>query len=1393
MQVAAVGAASNGTVSNNTTDVSYQPNADYCGPDSFTYTLNGGSTATVNVTVNCVDDAPVAVNDNATLTEDDPATIIDVLANDTDIDSGPMQVVSVGTASNGSVTNNTTDVSYQPDADFCGNDSFTYTLNGGSTATVNVTVNCVDDAPVAVNDNATLTEDDPATIIDVLANDTDIDSGPMQVASVGSASNGSVTNNTADVSYQPDADFCGSDSFTYTLNGGSTATVNVTVNCVDDAPVAVNDNATLTEDDPATVIDVLANDTDIDGGPMQVASVSAASSGTVINNTTDVSYQPNVNFCGSDSFTYTLNGGSTATVNVTVNCVDDAPIAVNDNTTLTEDDPATIVDVLANDTDIDGGSMQVASVGTAANGTVVNNTTDVSYQPDADFCGSDSFTYTLNGGSTATVNVTVTCVDDAPVAVNDNATVTEDDPATIIDVLANDTDVDGGLMQVASVGAAANGTVVNNTTDVSYQPDADYCGSDSFTYTLNGGSTATVNVTVNCVDDNPVAVNDNATLTEDDPATIIDVLANDTDIDGGPMQVASVSAASNGTVINNTTDVSYQPDADFCGNDSFTYTLNGGSTATVNVAVNCVDDAPVAINDSATFNEDDPATTIDILANDTDIDGGPMQVASVSAASNGTVTNNTTDVSYQPDVDFCGGDSFTYTLNGGSTATVNVTVNCVDDAPVAINDSATFNEDDPATTIDVLANDTDVDGGLMQVASVGAAANGTVVNNTTNVSYQPDADFCGSDSFTYTLNGGSTATVNVTVNCVDDAPIAVNDNATLTEDDPATIIDVLANDTDIDGGLMQVASVGSASNGTVSNNTTDVSYQPDANFCGSDSFTYTLNGGSTATVNVTVNCVDDAPVAINDNATLTEDDPATIIDVLANDTDIDGGPMQVASVGAAANGTVVNNTTNVSYQPDADFCGPDSFTYTLNGGSTATVNITVTCANDSPIAVNDSATFNEDDPAATIDVLANDIDIDGGPMQVAAVGAASNGTVSNNTTDVSYQPNADFCGPDSFTYTLNGGSTAIVNVTVNCVNDAPAFTAGPDQTVNEDAGAQTVAGWATGISAGPADESAQTLTFNVSNDNNALFSVQPAVATNGTLSYTPAPNANGSATVTLSLSDNGGTANGGVDTSAPQTFTITVNPVDDLPLAADDSVTANEDDPASAVDVLANDTDVEGDPITVVSVTQSANGVVVNNGTNVTYQPDADFCGSDSFTYTVNGGSTATVGVTVNCADDSPVAVDDSATLNENDPATLIDVLANDTDVDGGTMQVTSVGAASNGTVTNNTTSVSYQPDTGFCGGDSFTYTLNGGSTATVDVTINCTDDPPSPWMTTSPSPATPPPPSMSSPTTPTPTADRCRLPRWEPPPMGLRPITPPTSPIPPTPITAVLTPSPTP
>jgi N-acetylglucosamine-6-sulfatase len=237
---------------------------------------------------------------------------------------------------------------------------------------------------------------------------------------------------------------------------------------------------------------------------------------------------------------------------------------------------------------------------------------DLTYKPDRDYCNTDgsvpddTFTYTLNGGSTATVSVKVTCVEDLPVAVRDSASVTEDDSAAQIDVLANDTDVDGGPMRIVSVDpSGANGEVriADSGTTITYKPDRDYCNTDgsvpddTFTYTLNGGSTATVPVRVTCVDDLPVAVRDSASVTEDDPAAQIDVLANDTDVDGGSNVVSVDPSRANGEVriADSGTTLTYKPDRDYCNtdgsvpDDAFAYTLDGGSSATVSVRVMCVD------------------------------------------------------------------------------------------------------------------------------------------------------------------------------------------------------------------------------------------------------------------------------------------------------------------------------------------------------------------------------------------------------------------------------------------------------------------------------------------------------------------------------------------------------------------------------------------------------------------------------------------------------------------------------------------------------------------------------------------------------------------------------------------------------------------------------------
>ena len=480
----------------------------------------------------------------------------------------------------------------------------------------------------------------------------------------------------------------------------------VTVNGAGDIPpTAVNDTKTVAEDSGATAIDVLANDTNPDGGPKTIASATQPAHGTVAvapDNLT-LTYTPNPGYCNSDppastdDFTYTLNGGSSATVAVTVTCaVDNPPTAVNDTKTVAEDSGATAIDVLANDTNPDGGPKTIASATQPAHGTVAvapDNLT-LTYTPNPGYCNSDppastdDFTYTLNGGSSATVAVTVTCaVDNPPTAVNDTKTVAEDSGATAIDVLANDTNPDGGPKTIASATQPAHGTVAvapDNLT-LTYTPNPGYCNSDppastdDFTYTLNGGSSATVAVTVTCAVDNPpTAVNDTKTVAEDSGATAIDVLANDTNPDGGPKTIASATQPAHGTVAvapDNLT-LTYTPNPGYCNSDppastdDFTYTLNGGSSATVAVTVSCVANTPAitGVNPADGATDASPSAVVYAIFNKA-MDKPSAQAAfSLKRTSDGAPVSGAfgwygNALLFKPDGDLAAGTQYTATIS----------------------------------------------------------------------------------------------------------------------------------------------------------------------------------------------------------------------------------------------------------------------------------------------------------------------------------------------------------------------------------------------------------------------------------------------------------------------------------------------------------------------------------------------------------------------------------------------------------------------------------------------------------------------------------------------------------------------------------------------------------
>ncbi|UCF12696.1 MAG: tandem-95 repeat protein, partial [Thermoplasmatales archaeon] len=456
--------------------------------------------------------------------------------------------------------------------------------------------------------------------------------------------------------------------------------------------------------------------------------------------------------------------------------------------------------------------------------------------------------------------------------------------------------------------------------------------------------------------------------------------------------------------------------------------------------------------------------------------------------------------------------------NGGTdTATVSVTVTPVNDPPSAVDDYVSVNEDSTNNQIDVIANDNDIDGDSLTISNVTQPLHGTTTFTVDYAYYTPDGDYTGSDQFNYTIsdgNGGTdAATVYVTVTSVNDPPVANDDNVSVAEDSTDNQLDVLANDIDVDGDSLDITSVSTPTHGTATYTASYVYYTPDPDYTGSDQFSYTIsdnNGGTdSATVYVTVTPVNDPPVASDDTATVLEDSTNNQIDVLANDNDPDGDTLNITGVTVPLHGTTTYNASFAFYTPDANYTGPDQFSYTIsdgNGGTdTATVTVTVGGVNDPPTANDDTATVLEDSVNNQIDVLANDNDPDGDTLSITGVTVPLHGTATYTASFVFYTPDPDYNGPDSFNYSItdNNGETdtATVSITITPINDPPYVPSNPNPTHGEkSAPINTLLNWTSIDPDG--DNVTHDVYFGIINPPPKIISNQTATIYNpGTLAY----------------------------------------------------------------------------------------------------------------------------------------------------------------------------------------------------------------------------------------------------------------------------------------------------
>ena len=1279
--------------------------------DSFSYTLCDTNalhaihvlctSATVYITINQFDTniihinrPPVAADDFSTLCEED-YSIVNVLNNDIDPNGDVLTVTTIISGpSHGVAAVSSPDVVYIPAQYFYGQDSLEYKVCDSrnpalcDTAWVHYTVKLINHRPLAAEDTIS-TAMQTAVNIPVTLNDNEPDGDSTTLAIVTPPLHGTVTQSGNSYTYTPTVGYSGNDTFYYRICDVKNPTALycdsfvqlcdvglVSIHVLHHPPHIPPTYDTIPENTPIVTICPMVSDTDHNS--VHVTSFPCGPYHGTVGFATDdscLTYVPNHNFVGDDTICVVvcdnvnpaLCDTNKVYIHVTPICI--PPVAVTDTYTVYHLTPNVTLNVTANDTNNGTTPLVVSVITQPSLGIAVVSAGAIKYTPSGT-TGADSFKYSIcSVGPACTtcdtglvyINVTGT-QPTPPIAKNDTASVPQDS-SICVHVTANDIPGSTGSIHISSACTPLHGTnTIAPNGYICYTPVHGYYGPDSFCYTICDNSvpalcsTAIVHITVTPNPHPPVAVNDTASTPQGTPVTIC-VAGNDSDPDGN-LNVGSVSLITLpspcGTVTNIAANgcITFTP-CNTLGIDSFKYVI--------------CDSTPVAL-------------------------GGPL----------------------------C------------DTATVFVHITPLNHPPHAP-DTTVIVPQDSTITVCPMISDPD-SGQIVTITSACASSHGTVVITGPGcVNYTPDPSFYGVDSFCYIAcdNGNpslcDTGIITVVVTHVPHCPIAVADYAT-GHDTVAVVISELSNDQHIGvigvGYSVTILSGPDAGNTAVVNANGTITYTAAAGYNGVDHIVYKVtdsldhcSDSALITIYVVDTCV--GPVAANDLDSVCEGTTLSA-NVQANDYPGNSGftTITITKNGQNGNAFVNSETSNIVYTPNNLFNGYDTVTYQIctpcpSGPkcSSALLVIDVLPTNHAPVAVDDTATMLEDH-SDTINVVANDYDIDGDSLIVSISAQPANGTLTLYNNQLIYKPFANYCGTDSFGYRITGGSgtahcpnqrpwdLGLVFVNVICVNDTPAI---PDTLVHvpEDSIITICIPYTD-----PDQGQHHTATLLCNPSNGTLTSLPMASDTPMLvcMTYKPDTNFYGVDSFCVVICDDGNPSPVLCDTSF---IKIIVDPRNEPPVVHNEYYTTPKGQ-AIGVNVSTGTFDPNGDPITYTypagngpthgTWTPDSHG----NGTGV-YTPTDPNCpvagGTclDSFTVVVCDNSpnpihvlcdTAEVYITIydttgnNAINHAPVANNDYAVTDTVTPV-LVYVKANDTDPNGDSLTVpTIITAPTHGTVT---------------------------------------------------------------------------------------------------------------
>ncbi|MDH5879086.1 tandem-95 repeat protein [Vibrio sp. S/42/10] len=1302
------------------------PDADYNGDLDLNFDIidnDGGSVQVgLDITVNPLNDLPQAQDQQFSIEEDGTIlfTDADLLAGASDIDGDELSIENVlYTGADGVLSDNGDGTySFAPNENFNGEVQFSFDVfdgTGSTAAVIDVSVTPENDPPVAGSTSYTVQEDGQITISDeqLLANSSDVE-GDVALSSVTYAGDdGSfVDNGNGTYTFTPNENFDGDISLDVVVvdEAGATATTTagIDVIAVNDGPETSDIQAEVDEDNSITITQeqLLANATDVEGDELTASNLQTNDPDATIVTNDDGSFTitHTENFNGELDFTYSISDGDNevlTTLDLTVNPVNDAPEAGEEifiqaqedqtvGVTLREEpalrldqapengiieanlDNEWVVLEVGQEVPADTEVRFVPSEGALAEGTHTTQIGTFDDNASVDDWGTEVDPYTREF-SDGDLTVTVQSNDDPLGAWNGN---------THIGHGLGDTDRQG-LSGDEKLTVSVEGQDINEIsfhldglggwfmeesrhfTEVeikAFNEDGDLIDSMTYHKEDRGGYETDYTLTVS----EPVSYFELGTVQGNGTYVVQNMTVSQTAHD----EAVFTSIGVDGSEITETIELNIH-----AGDNEIELTAD-----LPNITIDTEGSAQFA---SVVITEEQ------LLAQASDIDGDDLDIQNLELvgenSEHATLTDNGDGTwTVTPDENFHGEIELDYQVTDGELTDsniININFESVNDAPIVSGPIVLSTDEDEGITFsadDLLANTTDIEGDTLSISDItyGGDHGDLVDNGDGTFTFMPNENFNGEIDIDYKVFDGTdeVAThLDLTVIPVNDIPVPGEPLHTQMLENGSMIIeakDLLSGATDVDGDILHVENLllADQTQGTLTDNGDNTfTFEPAENFSGEVNLTFDISDGqasapSIATVDVEI--VNEGPeVSGPIEAAVDEDGSITITqeDLLANATDVDGDNLEAVNFATNdPNAVIVENSDgSFTITPSADFFGEIEFTYDVTDAIetvAADLNLIVNPINDAP-DVPDMSFTTEDGQAITIteaELLAQATDVEGDELSVVNVTSASDTVEVTDNGDGTYTltPEQGFFGNVDLTFDVSDGTDVVaanIDLKVEFVNDTPEAT--PMVADVDEDGSILVTQEMLLESASDQDGDELFASALETNDPNA------SIVDNGdgTYTVTPSENFNGDIAFTYEVSDG--------ELSTSNDMTLTVNPVNDIPIVAPGMYHIEEDGSIlfTQEDLLSGAIDIDGDDLSVTSINYSGDeGTVTDNGDGTfSFVPEEHFSGDLQFSFTVTDGTTEVeqdLNVHIEAVADAPdLVITDGDGVNVDDEAILVE------------------------------------------------------------------------------------------------------------------------------------------